>query len=275
MTLKEVIAYQNDNLSSTDKQIIQELLSNPMVTAFLSAAEIAERVGVHESTVVRLAKKLGYSGYKELRNDLHEEIAPAQRVRRTLQNSSELSILVDKEIFALQALVSAIPQSKLDEVAQYMIQSQRIFLFAHGHSTALVDFMDRRLRRSGYNTVVLPSQSRDLAEHLVTLDSQDLVIGFAFRKNPPGLSRLFSLANKRDAKCILISDMLGVVFRPQPNILLAASRGEDDRFLTLTIPMVICNALILSMARLDNGYSIQKLDQVSDLIHFFKLDDQN
>lgn len=273
MPFKEIITQQENTLSTSDKQIIQVLLSNPATTAFLSAAEVAERVGVHESTVVRLAKKLGYRGYKELRSDLHEEIAPAERVRRRLVSTTELATLVNQEVATLQGLVNAISQQTLDDASHHIISARKVYLFAQGHATALVDFMDRRLRRSGFDTVVLRSQGRDLAEHLLTLAAEDVVLAFAFRVQPPGLAPLFTLAGQVGATRILISDTVGVLIRPQPDILLAASRGEDDQFLTLTVPMVICNALILTIARLDEGQSIRRLDQLSDLIRYFEAEE--
>lgn len=274
MTFRDVVAQQEHNLSASDQQVIQVLLSDPATMAFLSAAEIAERVGVHESTVVRLAKKLGYEGYKELRNDLRQDIAPAERMRRRLASTNELSALIAEEIATLQDLVNTISQAQLDEVALKIIAARRIYLFAQGHSTALVDLMDRRLRRYGFDTVVLRYQRRDLAEHLMTLGERDVVLAFAFRVRPPGLSALLKYAARIGATTIVISDMLGVLLRPQPDLLLAARRGAEDQYLTLTVPMAICNALILTIARLDEGRSIERLDRLSDLIQFFDHEDQ-
>ena len=38
-----------------------------------TAADVAEKASTHESTVVRLAQKLGYRGYPDLRNDLRRD----------------------------------------------------------------------------------------------------------------------------------------------------------------------------------------------------------
>lgn len=249
---------------------MQELLSDPTQTAFLSAAEVGERVGVHESTVVRLAKKLGYRGYKELRSDLHEEIAPAERVRRRLVGTTELAGLVEQEIGTLQALVKTVPQETIDQSARLLMGARRVFLFGQGHATALLEYMDRRLRRSGFDTVTLTGQGRELAEHSLSLTHQDVLLSFVFRVQTRGLSPLLKQATQVGARTIMIADTAGPLIRPQPDVLLVASRGAEDQFLTLTVPMVICNALILTIARLDEGNSMRQLDQLTALIRVFE-----
>ncbi|RME97715.1 MAG: MurR/RpiR family transcriptional regulator [Chloroflexi bacterium] len=273
MAFKEVVTQHDGRLTPTDKQIAQELLSDPAKMAFLPAAEIAERVGVHESTVIRLAQKLGYSGYRALRADLQAEISPAGRIRRRLEHAPQLVNLVADEIAALNEMINTISQEQLEEAAQILIKSQRVFLFAQGHATSLLEFMDRRLRRSGFNTVVLKSQGRDLAEHLLTLNAQDAVLAFTFYAQPPGLSTLLDVAQETGAPSILISDTLGPLIRPAPDILLWARRGAEDQFLTLTVPMVICNTLILTIARLDEGRSLESLERLTGLISRFHHED--
>jgi DNA-binding MurR/RpiR family transcriptional regulator len=275
MPLKNVVAQQDHTLSDSDRQVIRELLSNPAVTAFLSAAEVAERVGIHESTVVRLAKKLGYRGYKELRHDLLDETAPADRVRKRLGGTTELAVLVDQEMGTLQSLVNSLPQQSIDDAARLLIQARKIFLFGRGHSTALLEYMNKRLRRSGFETVVLESHGRELAERVLTMNDQDVLLSFIFRLRTPGAPSLLKHTSRVGAHHILVSDMNGLMIRPQPGILLAASRGADDQFLTLTVPMVICNALILTIARLDQGRSVQQLETLNDLIRLFETEDMD
>jgi DNA-binding MurR/RpiR family transcriptional regulator len=275
MPFKNVVTQQDHTLSDSDRQIIRELLSNPTMMAALSAAEIAERVGVHESTVVRLAKKLGYRGYKELRHDLLEETAPAERVRKGMTGSSELALLVAHEIATLQSLSTTLSQAALDEAAQMLASAKRVFLFGQGHATTLVEYMDKRLRRSGFNTIVLTTRGRDLAERILTMDDEDLLISFIFRIRTPGMPSLLKHTASVGAKHILIGDINGLMVRPQPTLLLAASRGAEDQFLTLTVPMAICNALILTIARLDRGRSVQQLETLADLIRLFETEDMD
>lgn len=57
-------------LSPTSRRILALLLENPQQLAWLTARELAERVGVSQPSVSRLAAALGFDGYGALREHL-------------------------------------------------------------------------------------------------------------------------------------------------------------------------------------------------------------
>ena len=60
MPFKELIAERRDELTTSDRRLIDVLLVDKTEGSFLPAHEIAERAGVHASTAGRLARKLGF-----------------------------------------------------------------------------------------------------------------------------------------------------------------------------------------------------------------------
>jgi len=56
--------------SKGQKLIAQFIIEHYDKAAFMTAAKIADRVDVSESTVVRFASSLGYSGYPEMQKAL-------------------------------------------------------------------------------------------------------------------------------------------------------------------------------------------------------------
>lgn len=283
MVLRAAVEQHRGRLSVSDERLIQRLLSDPASAAFLSAAELAKRAGVHEATAVRLAKKLGYRGYPQLRADLQGELQvalgrraePADRVRRRLAHADDgdvLATLVRDETVALRGLPQHVGQASLDQAASALVDAQRVFLFGQGHATSLVDLLERRLRRSGYATVVLRAQGRELAEQVLALGRNDVVLALAFHSRPAGLRALLRHARRVGATTIGVSDALGPLLRPAPDHLLAAPRGLEAEFQSLVVPMTICNALVLTIARLDGGRSMAALDRLGGLIDEFESD---
>ncbi len=65
------MVYENGNkLNDSEKQIIQFVLNNPKDCSKLSLARLAKKLYVSESAIFRLCKKLGLTGYSELKFDL-------------------------------------------------------------------------------------------------------------------------------------------------------------------------------------------------------------
>jgi DNA-binding MurR/RpiR family transcriptional regulator len=277
MSFREVIEQYDGRLTAADKRLVHELLSNPTEGAFLSAANLADRVGVHSAAAVRLARKLGFSGYPELRAQLQSQLmaesGPADRLRHRLahiDHETVLDALVRSEITALRELDQHVSQARLDDAAEALIRARKVFLFGHGHAVAIVELMQRRLRRSGLDVVKLIGPGRELAERILPLGPDDAFLAFAFHSVPPGLITLMKHSRKAGATTVFISDLIGPLVRPKPDILLAAPRGGmAEEFQTSTVPTLICNALVLTIARLDEGRSLRSLEQLNSLIEAF------
>src|SRR5512139_4124888 len=71
-------------LTKSEKQIANYVRKNQEETAFLSAAELADRLGLSEATIVRFARTLGYSNYPAMRAVLQ------QAFRRRVTHSARL-----------------------------------------------------------------------------------------------------------------------------------------------------------------------------------------
>jgi len=63
------------DLSKGGRRLAKFIIAHPGDAAILSSAELAERCGVHASSVVRLAQALGLSGYRELQSLFQQDIS--------------------------------------------------------------------------------------------------------------------------------------------------------------------------------------------------------
>ncbi|MEM9683021.1 MAG: MurR/RpiR family transcriptional regulator [Pseudomonadota bacterium] len=272
MTLQEIVEKYDGALTKADRKVVEELLANPREGAFLSLPELATRAEVHPTSAVRLAKKLGYSGYPELRSQLRSEFLdvppPAERVRERLAHMSSGSILeglVQSEIAALQELPHLIDQRGIDDAVQAIMKARTIHVFGRSHAVALMHLMTLRLRRSGYPAQRVDRYGMELADDMLVLSPDDVILAFAFTQPPQDLQPILQHAWDIGATTIVVSDHIGAMLRPNPDVLLAASRGARGESQSLTVPMTICNTLILEISRLDRGQSLTTLEKLDAL----------
>jgi len=61
-------------LTDADQELISIILGEPSEAVYLSSAELASKAAVHASTVVRLARKLGFDGFPEMRQKLRQDV---------------------------------------------------------------------------------------------------------------------------------------------------------------------------------------------------------
>lgn len=267
-----------ERLTETDQKMVSALLDRREELVFLSGPQLAQRIDVHGAAPTRLAQKLGYKGFPELRSVLQRDMLNAQdaalRMRRSVASAEAgnyLSDLISTEVAALQNLDSLISQSAIDQVADTIFAARKVFIFAQGHAQSIAHFLSRRLDRFGMTTVSLTGRGRDVAERLVGLSRDDVVISLAFRKQPSTYAPMMQHVRNVGASSVLVSDLAGLVMTPEPEITLAAPRGRSgSEFQTPTVPFVIVSAILLTMAARHAAETIGTLEKLSNLFDDFE-----
>jgi len=267
-----------DTLTPSERALVKQVISRPREIALVTAGELAVRAGVHEATASRLARKLGFGSYAEFRNAIRDEFIvrtdPAVRMRNTLETSrggSILARLVAGEIEAFTALPEHVADARLKEAAGRLAAVRKVFIFARGNAQTLAVLMERRLRRMAVDAVVLDGDSRDVAEKLLMMSAEDALLAFAFRRQPRHFAAVVEHARKTGAFTLAIAGSIGPALAPECDLLLSAPRsGRGDVYQTLTVPMAICNGLILEMAETEERRSLSRLEDLGRLIGTFE-----
>lgn len=267
-----------EKLSEVEQRLINSLLERRDELALLSGPQLAEQLDVHGAAPTRLAQKLGYKGYPELRRALQQDMLKAhdaaQRMRRSVVSVTEgnyLADLVGSEITALQGLLDAVSQASVNDAADAIFAARKVFIFAQGHAQAIAHFLIRRLDRFGMTTIALGGRSRDIAERLVGMNSDDVVVSLAFRRQPEAYSPMMAHVRKTGASSILISDLAGLSMTPSAEIILAAPRGRSQsEFQTPTVPLAIISAILLTLAARHEAATIGSLERLSELFAEFE-----
>ena len=139
MSFKAVVASSAVQLSASEDRVMNVLMGDQM--SGITAAEVADRAKTHESTVVRLAKKLGYRGYPELRADLRrdEETTDASGTIMRGESGYDLSAFISDEIRALKRLPHFVPQEDMEAAARILHDSRTVYLFSNNDERSTLD----------------------------------------------------------------------------------------------------------------------------------------
>lgn len=269
MGILETARHFEGNLSETGRKALNLLLSDPQEMAKLPAAKVAALLGVHETTMTRLATQLGYTGYSQLRESLAREgqapVSSAERMNTRKDSAYTLAALVDDEGAAMQRLARTLPQEDIDNLAQRMLKARRVFLFGPPYAQTVLALLDRRLRRLGIDAVPLPLSGRLIAEHLVNLGKDDLLLSFVFRRPEPRLGRIMGHAHTLGAGTAVIADEEGLSFDPRPDQILVARRGPSADQRSLIVPTLVVYALQAAIVHAAGSRTVQALRLLDDL----------
>ena len=278
MSVVEKFQNAADALTPTERLLVQSIIDSPRDAALGTATELAKSAGVHEATASRLARKLGFSNYASFRNALREEFIATQETATRFENtiaatssSSILGTLARQESEALLRVEDFISPAQISDIAGRLMRAGRIFIYGYGNAETLAVMMLKRFRRFGRDVHKLSGDPRKLAEQALGFRRDDVVLTFVFRRAPRSYAALIECARECGATTIVISGNSGATLVPQPDHLLTAPRsGDSDAFQTLTVPMTVCNALVIAAGFTAQKDSIRSLDRLGQLIERFE-----
>lgn len=276
MTFTDRVQEQRSRLTQGDRTLLDEILAHPAEAPLWRGEDLARRAGVHPAAATRLAQRLGYGGYLQLREDLRADhnrrlLGSGDRFRTEQRGRGEqgtLDALVDSELHSLAAIARHVDQQQIDDAADRIVAARRVFVFGRGNATILAELLDRRLRRFGIPTVNLTGSGRDVAERIVPMQEDDLLLAVAFRRAPRDLGPLLGRTGAVGATSLLVTDTLHLL-EPAPSRVLSAPRGDQQGFASLAVPMTIVNAVVLAIAERHPDVTLPALDRLDDLLTTF------
>jgi len=273
-------------LTDADQELIHIILGEPSEAVYLSSAELASKAAVHASTVVRLARKLGFDGFPDMRQKLRQDVEfkknSSDKIRQRIdliEKGSNLSDLIESEIAAIAAISNTVSQNQIDEVVNKIYKAKSIFIVGRGSAAPLMTHFERRLRRSGIQCrVALNLQRRDLAEQLIGIQKGDAIVVFGFQSInslPSGYSSLIESAKSIGVHSIAIGDSTILTARPKPDIVLSVSRPKEGVMQLRSGPMLICEALAMTLLHKKSKKAVRGVESLEHLRANFLETDNN
>ncbi|MDH5099870.1 MurR/RpiR family transcriptional regulator [Lactobacillus kefiranofaciens] len=152
------MVYDNSNkLNDSEKQIVQFVLNNPKDCSRLSLAKLAKKLYVSESAIFRLCKKLGLSGYSELKFDLIELAQSRQKPIKIENNfARELSRVNDD-------VLKYFKQRDFNSLYRELENAGTVYIYSTGWQQELIaQYLAHELFVVGKHATVLPSALDEL-----------------------------------------------------------------------------------------------------------------
>ena len=213
--LLTLIKENHGQLTKKQRAISDYLLEHHGEAPFLSARELAEKVGVSESTVIRYAFALGLNGYPALQNALRERlttyITTIERLSATFQESiDQLSIfqkLTKSDIENIDALRRSIDERLLKSAIQMLLSAEHVYIVGLRISYGLAFILYYQLTTYIMKNVSLLNLNiGELADRLVDISDNDLLIAISFPRYTKEVIDVLNYAKGRRAKIISITD---------------------------------------------------------------------
>ncbi|GIM29755.1 N-acetylmannosamine kinase [Clostridium polyendosporum] len=252
--LMRLIQVKFPRLSKGQKLIAEYILKNYDKAAFMTAAKLGISVGVSESTVVRFANELGYSGYPKLQKALQEliknKLTSVQRLELSNDYISEENALkgvLKADMENIRYTLEKINHKTFEDVVNNIFKAKRIYIIGLRSSTALAEFLAFYLNLILDNVKIVSNGISDIFEQMINVGEGDLVIGIGFPRYAIKTIDALAFSQSRNAKVVAITDSLLSPLASQADYTLIAQSNMASFVDSLVAPLSVINALIIAV----------------------------
>jgi DNA-binding MurR/RpiR family transcriptional regulator len=256
-------------LSPRQRALIDYIEHNPKFAAFNTASELAQRVGVHPATVVRLAQLLGYEGYPEFQEAIrHRYLASLDAVALMNTHAAEWHgdvafASIDQDIRNLAATRSSLDRETLRTVAQAILDANSVLIVGVASHAGLALIFAHSCRFMGLPVEAEVRGGVALGTRLARLRRGDVVIATASWWVTEEPRSALAVAREQGATTVAIVDNPSSVLAPAADHLVIARTEGVSFFQSMAGPLAALNALVAEIALLGGNELRQRMETSS------------
>ena len=244
-------------MSKSHKLVAAYILEHSEKAAYLTATKLGAGVGISESTVVRFAIELGFSGYpdfqSELQKSLRSKLTAVQRIDvadNLIGERNILSSVVSADMNNLKASLGSLDDSSFERAVDTICSAKSIYIIGKRSSNMLADFLNHYFLYIFDNVHLISSNSTsEMFEEIFRIGADDVLIAISYPRYSKRTKTAAEFAKRRGATVIALTDSDIAPITAFADIKLFARSDMASFVDSLVAPLSIINALIVAIGR--------------------------
>ena len=204
MNFMQILDSNKEKLTKSEKKLAGYIATHSEQVIYSTMKSLGKNAGTGDATIVRLCKKLGFSGFSQLKIALAQESMVPQKKEK---ESSYYGASADMLINSIRKTEQLISQKSLDKAVDLLLNAKRVYLFGVGHSGESAKDYEKTWLRIG---LIAQAETDPHIQVQVStlLNDKDVVVGLSLSGHTRDTYDSLELAKKAGAKIITISNDL-------------------------------------------------------------------
>ena len=243
------------HMSKGHKAIAAFILEHYDQAAFMTAARLGRQLHVSESTVVRFASGIGYSGYPEMQAELAARVTSrlnaVERVGVKYAGRSQSEVIesvLASDMENIRATTESLDAAAFDTAVDILLEAKTVYVIGIRSCAPLAEFLSFYLNMVRGGIVLLKTTSlSEVFEQMLRVGREDAVIGIGFPRYSMRTLKALEFANDRNAKVITITDSIHSPINLYSSCNLFAVSDMVSIVDSLVAPLSVINALVVAL----------------------------
>jgi DNA-binding MurR/RpiR family transcriptional regulator len=268
------ISKRYHELSNSLRKVADAVLQDLDGTAFLTAAELAERCQVSESSVTRFSMSIGYPGYPELQDALQSLVKKKLNIVERLSSlpaingapESTFQEVLQHDIRNLQQLMTNTEAEAVEAAVTALRKAEQRYVIGVRSTASLATFLGFYLHLLVGPTTILGNEAQDWSLALFDVSPKDAVVGISFPRYGTWTLSAFEFASQRAGTSIAITDGFGSPLARSADIVLPAPASASGFLESFVAPLSLINTILLLLGTKNSTPAMRaRLDRMEEL----------
>ncbi|WP_300360788.1 MurR/RpiR family transcriptional regulator [Fusobacterium sp.] len=214
--IKKLIVSLKKDMTPKESEIGVYILKNMKEILNLTSVELALKIGVGQSSIIKFIKKLGFNKYGEFKIQLSKEIENdrlyknKERIHDQIYLDDSLEEVSNKTlnetIKALEKTVGNINYKYMEDVIEEIKKSKKILIIGSGMSSIVAKDLEIKFMKIKIDALHYESPHMQLMK-LATMDSNDMVIAISHRGETEDVIDVIKKAKNKNIKVLSITSI--------------------------------------------------------------------
>lgn len=248
--LRQRIKAHIPHLTASQKLVANYIIEKPEKFALSSIRELEEELHTSKSTIVRLAQRIGYTGFHQLKADFlqnaRKDLDPINQFKILLSDPTEknnhLHLIADEAVKNINTTLQLIDEMQFQEAIKLLKSANHVYTAGVNISSYLAGIASYLLNRVSIQTTAMHHRSLAFDEQVIHLSKNDVVFAFSFLPYSPETIQAARYAHERNIRVISVGD------KPTSEIVPYSDVFFQVAVKSMTISNSIMSALVLVYA---------------------------
>lgn len=271
-------AIDEGELSPKHRAIVRFVSANPSFVGFATAAELAEKVAVSESTVVRFTQVLGFDSYKDFRQNLRHRylgtLSPLKEYRKAVPDEGSPMATLRQQVVQdannLQAMLETVNEDDFQYALDVIDSARNVVVLASGSFASVAHVFVHVLRFLGISAVAEDRAAPNVTAAMVPLDQRDLVIGISFWQSIRSTADAVEWARHRGIRTLAITDTVYSRLARMAERSLIVPTESISFYQSMLAPMALVYAIGAQLGITADQERQRVMDDAAESFEFFR-----
>jgi DNA-binding MurR/RpiR family transcriptional regulator len=256
--INEAIAEKYSAMTKGQKILSEFVLEHCEKAAFMTSFELAAVSGVSQSTTVRFAVALGYSGYTEfqqaLQSELKYRLSSLERFELMQDEPSENDLydsITGTDAHNIKKTAALNDIEVLKSLCTRLSFASKVYIYGQGFCSAAAMYLYSYLKLILPNVCCVNLTGLEPIQSVAEIDSGDLLLAIGFPQYTMSTRRLVGYAHSREACVCTISESHESEIARHAEISMVSEYGDYGVNGSLAPVISLCGALICLLTKSD------------------------